>query len=521
MKAPATSSIDGYLLENAIQDVAFISQQPHSVADQIALARIRDYLAGRLNGLGLETAIIPYGTAEDPVLKRTVEVNNILAVTPGDFGSYLLLVAHYDSAPKKRFGEDNDSCGAADDGYGLSAILELARLIMEDAAEKPLVNGLKILITDGEETGFHGAKAAAQDPRVTDKVSCIFNLEARGVRGPVMLFETSINNQKLIGLYKKAQSPFAYSLATAVYRVMPNSTDFSTLAVTGIPGMNFACMETLEFYHNVNDNYSNISTATMGHYIDLLYPMAKEFTGSPVYSALDWAKSGRDTIAFTLAPGLLISYSPLTGNILLGLLALLNVAILILLARRKLLGAALLWALKWLGLMLAAAGAGLAVTLVMSVISGVPFNPTYMPRVPLAGWIALLAGAGTFIALGVTVSRAIEKKSQAAVALLSGGVLVQLLLTAALTFLLPGGAFLYLFTGILFSLAVLLHLTVKSKLLVTATKALAVFYTFLTFTPILMLFNIALTIGALAVILLLETVALATALPALTMNENQ
>jgi hypothetical protein len=521
MKAPPSNKVEKYQVENAVKDVEFISQEIHTVADQAALERVRNYLVERLAGMGLAPEVISYGLVQDPIIKQPVEVNNILAATPGDFDSYLLLVAHYDSSPKKRIGEDNESRGAADDGYGLSANLELARLLMEE--ETPLANGVKILITDGEETGLHGAEAAAKDPRVTDKVSCVFNLEARGVRGPVVMFETSANNRKLIELYQKAENPFTYSLATAVYRVMPNATDFTPFINAGIPGLNFACMETLEYYHNKNDNFGNINLNTMRHYGDLLYPMIKEFTSSPVYSDVNWARSGRDAIAFTPAPGVLVAYSPLAGYILLGALALLAAVALLLLARRKMLAAALFWLAKWAALMLAAALAGLGVSLAMSRVSGIPFNPTYMPKVPFADVAVLLSGLVVAAALGLIVFRSVKKKGSAASATaapaaLVGGVLLQLLLTAALAFLLPGGAFLYLFPGILFSLAALAILTDKRGIVALPIAALAVFYTSLTFAPMLMLFNIALTIGALAVVLLLETVALATTLPAIIIS---
>ena len=512
MKAPATNKVGRYQVENATKDVEFISMQPHSVADQAALERVRNYLIDRLEGMGLTPEVLTYRPINDSITGQTAEINDILAVTPGDFDSYLLLVTHYDSSPKKRIGEDSDSHGAADDGYGLSAVLELTRLLMEDAAKTPLVNGVKILFTDGEEVGLYGAKFASSDPRVTDKVSCLFNLEARGVRGPVVMFETSENNRKLIELYQKAENPYTYSLATAIYRVMPNLTDFTPFIDAGIPGLNFACLETLDYYHTSLDNFNNIDINTMRHYGDLIYPMLSEFTGSSAYSDVDWAKSDRDTIAFTPASGVLFTYSPLMGYVLLGVLALLAAAALYLSAKRKMLLSSLIWLVKWFGLMLAAAAVGLGVSFVMSWISGIPFSPTYMPKVPLADWVALLCGLGVAAALGFPIFRNVRRRGRAQAALV-GGVLLQLLLTAALTFLLPGGAFLYLFPGILFCLTAIFMLVPKARIIALPFAVVAVFYTWLVFTPLLMLFHISLTIGALAVILMLEAAALSVTLP--------
>ena len=514
MKAPSTYKSDRYSVENARNDVEFISLEPHTVRDRVALERVRNYLTDRLSGMGLSPEIISYGTVLDPLVDEPVEVINILAVLPGDFNSYALLVAHYDSSPKKRSGEEEGSCGAADDGYGLSTILEVTRLIMEDAKEKPLVNGIKILFTDCEETSLYGALFSANDPRVTDKVSCVFNLETRGIRGPVVLFENTENNKKVIELFRHAEYPFTYSLATDVYRIMPNSTDFTHFVEAGFSGYNFGCLETLEYYHTPKDNFSNISLNTMSHYGNIIYPILREFTSSPAYSDINWAKSDRDTIIFTILPGVLVVYSPLIGYILLGVLAILSAAVLFLLASRKLLSKSLKWVVIWLGLILAAAVFGLAVSFVVSLLTGVKFSPTYMPRVPFADGIVLLSGLFVAAALGWLTFRSVRKSPGKAPALLAGGVLLQLLLTALLTFFLPGGSFLFLFTGILFALTALLRLVMKSKVFAQAAAVFSVFYTALLFAPLLMMLNIALTIGALAVILLIETSALSAALPA-------
>lgn len=509
MKGTPSNCLEEYLVENAKKDIEIISQEPHKVSDPEALDRVRNYLVGRLISMGLTTEVLSYGTIQDPIINRPIELNNILAVTPGNYDSYLLLVAHYDSSPKKRFGEDDRSHGAADDGYGISTILELARLIMDN--KMPLVNGVKILFTDAEETGLHGAAASANDLRVTDKVSCIFNLEARGVRGPVVMFETSENNQKLIELYKKAENPFTYSVATAVYRIMPNSTDFTKFVKSGIPGLNFANLETLAYYHTVNDNYANINLNTMRHYGNQLYPIIKEFINSKNYSDVNWAKSDCDIVAFTLLPNLLVTYHPTIGYILLIIFILLTAKQIYILYRRKTATPVLIWAIKWLGLMLASATVGLAVSFFMSLLTGVPFNITYMPRIPFGDEITLLVGVGNAIALGILISRAVRNGQSEL--MLVGGTLIQLLFTAVLTFLLPGGAFIYLFPGLLFSMSCLSFQTTGNRLITLSISVIALLITFLMFVPVLMLLYYSLTIGALTILLLIETTTLIAVLP--------
>ncbi|MBM6838932.1 M20/M25/M40 family metallo-hydrolase, partial [Clostridium saudiense] len=177
-------------------------------------------------------------------------INNIYAKIDGkngENGSYIMLASHYDSSPKKRSGEDGESKGAADAGYGVSTILEIVRVIKESGQE--LENGIKILITDGEEMGLMGAKEEMNNNfGLYENVNFVVNLEARGIKGPALMFETSSNNKKVIDLYKKANLPVSYSLAADVYNKMPNGSDFTEFKNAGLPGINFAVLNDLDYY---------------------------------------------------------------------------------------------------------------------------------------------------------------------------------------------------------------------------------------------------------------------------------
>jgi len=98
-----------------------------------------------------------------------------------------MLVAHYDTVSR--------SPGAADDGAAVAALLETLRALN---AGPPLRNDLIVLITDGEEPGMLGARAfVAEHPWLRD-VGVVCNFEARGTRGPSIMFETSSDNGRLI-----------------------------------------------------------------------------------------------------------------------------------------------------------------------------------------------------------------------------------------------------------------------------------------------------------------------------------
>ena len=144
-----------------------------------------------------------------------------------------MLVAHYDSRYSQIMPKDTVwSYGAADDGYGLAVALEtVGRLLRERDLWK---RGVKVLFTDAEEVGMMGMSAIyANDREVFDNVGLMINLEARGTYGPVLLFETSPGNSRLMELYSEAaRFKYTYSLTTVVYGFMPNFTDLKRLTKT-------------------------------------------------------------------------------------------------------------------------------------------------------------------------------------------------------------------------------------------------------------------------------------------------
>jgi hypothetical protein len=199
---------------------------------------VRDYLVAQLSALSMQpqvsTAIGVNGGFGAISVGNT---RNIVARLPGTANSgAVLLMAHYDSVP--------NGPGAADDGAGVSAILETVRALKTGPALK---NDLIVLFTDGEEPGLLGAEAfVASHPWMKD-IGLVMNFEARGNRGASLLFETSVNNASLMNeVAHAAPSPIASSLFYSLYKLLPNSTDFNMFRPAGIPGLNFAFGGTLK-----------------------------------------------------------------------------------------------------------------------------------------------------------------------------------------------------------------------------------------------------------------------------------
>ena len=238
--------------------LAHVAKLPHPIGSDEAV-RVREYLVEQLGALGGEVRVEEgIGTVQYARNLHSGLVNNIVATFPGQATSRpIMLVAHYDSVP--------EGPGAADDGAGLIVILEAIRALR---AGPPIKNGLVVLFTDGEEArGLLGAQAyATNHPELKDQIGMMVNLEARGSSGPGLMFETSDDNGALIREFARAAAyPMATSLMAAIYKLLPNNTDFTPLKTAGLTGLNFAFLETYQSYHTRLDTTENLDPRSVQH----------------------------------------------------------------------------------------------------------------------------------------------------------------------------------------------------------------------------------------------------------------
>lgn len=299
---------EGFSAARAVKDIEVMSKEHHSVAHPEERAEVREYLIRRLEGLGADTiSLYKYDSLVGPEnrhVEYTFDAVNILAefspLTPSEDQTYLLFVAHYDSRYSQPMPKDTVwSYGAADDGYGVSTILETVAQALK--YRNDWKQGIKVLFTDAEEVGMMGMKAAwANDRHIFDNVGFMINIEARGPWGPALLFETCPGNEKVMELYAKAAKyPFTYSLTTVVYNFMPNFTDF-TIVKDEVPGMNFSTIVDVNHYHTDLDNFSNISEKSIQHYGAQIVPITKEYLTDEIYGDRGYFKAEDDTVNFTV-----------------------------------------------------------------------------------------------------------------------------------------------------------------------------------------------------------------------------
>src|SRR5918997_2803152 len=252
---PVSAPANEFSAERAFSHVEQIAERPHPVGSP-ANAEVRDYLVGQLEDLGLRPIVQEATSARTKEGTASIaRVHNIHARIPGSSPTgNVLLVAHYDSVPR--------GPGAADDGAGVAAILEIARVFTSGS---PPRNDIDIVLTDAEEPWLLGAQAFVSADRLDPRRSVVLNLEARGTSGPALMFQSGSDNATVIPALANAQRPIAGSAWEACLQVLPGDTDFSVFRDAGFAGMNFAFMEGSARYHTPEDSPANLDHASLQH----------------------------------------------------------------------------------------------------------------------------------------------------------------------------------------------------------------------------------------------------------------
>src|SRR5690242_7827851 len=235
--------------------LAFIlgDQRPHP-ADSDADDAVRERLVATLQQMGLKPIVRDQFACNDFQKARLVacaRVRNVIATVGPATGKALLLSAHYDSVPV--------GPGASDDGIGVATLLEVGSILKDRALKRPVI----LLFNEGEELGLVGARAFLADP-LSRNVDSLLNFEARGVNGPVTMFETSQPNAAAISVYATAvRHPFASSLSTDVARLIPNDTDVTTFKEHGWLTLNSAIVGNETRYHSPGDNLEGLDARSL------------------------------------------------------------------------------------------------------------------------------------------------------------------------------------------------------------------------------------------------------------------
>ncbi|MEV0681660.1 M20/M25/M40 family metallo-hydrolase [Actinosynnema sp. NPDC050436] len=235
----------------ALHHLARFATEPRPTGSPAA-ARTRAYLRAALAELDV-TATERTSVAARVFADRTHLLGSVTplhAVLPGrDSTGAVLLVAHYDSVPL--------GPGAADDGANVAAVLEVVRALRAGLA---LRNDVHVLFTDAEESGLLGAQAYVEAGVPAGAV--VLNLEARGVSGPALMFETAGPVGGLMAALR-ASGALTTSVSADIYRLLPNDSDLTVFAEAGARGLNFAFLEGSAHYHTATDDLTHLDAGSV------------------------------------------------------------------------------------------------------------------------------------------------------------------------------------------------------------------------------------------------------------------
>jgi len=243
------------------------------------------------------------GTETDEGALVVYRVVNVLARLPGERPEAVLLSAHYDSPA--------ESPGAADDGLGVAAAVEVMRALA--AGPRPR-HTVVLNLNGGEERGRLGAAGFLRHPWARD-VRAFVNLEASGSGGRAILFRVGPAEAGLLEAYAASVpypsgSVFGQDLVGS--GAVPLFTDFEAYAGGGLRGLDMATIEDGYAYHTELDRPGRLEPGMLQHLGDNTLALVRHLAAHPLEPG-----SGEPAGAFFDVLGrVMIVYSRRTAGVL-------------------------------------------------------------------------------------------------------------------------------------------------------------------------------------------------------------
>ena len=289
---PADAAAERFSAGRAMAALEHVAVAPRPLGSPEA-ARQRMFLLGQLRGLGLPAQVVSgVVVAEDGRTAGTV--HDVVARLPGrDSTRAILLVAHYDSVAV--------ADGAADDGSGVVTLLETARAL---SVSPRLRNDVIFLFADGEEKGLLGARAFLRYSPLAYGVGPVLNFDSPGSSSPVLMYETSTANGRLVREYAAAvDAPFASSLMYEVSRRLPPRSDFRPFVEQGFPGMAFAALDGPAYNHTGYDDLARFDLTSLQHQGDTALAVTRRLGGLDL-----WDLRAPDVVYFNVIDRMHVVY---------------------------------------------------------------------------------------------------------------------------------------------------------------------------------------------------------------------
>jgi len=305
-------------------------------------------------------------------------IKNVVAQRDGTGEDGAVLVAaHYDSVPA--------GPGDSDDGTGVATLLEIARALKSFSPPRhPVI----FLVDEGEEEGLLGAQGFVDSHPWAKEVRVAVNVDNRGTYGPTMMFETGGASDWAIRFYARhVPRPAADSVAYAIYKLIPNDTDFTIFKEAGYQGLNFAYIKGVNQYHTPLDNSANVNARSVEDHGDHVLPLVAALADADLANF-----PVGDAVYFTIFGRWLVCWPARRSPPLATILTLLLVAQIVWLRyAKRLMPKELLWGLLgWLATIVVTAAVALVGARMVHMAGATPVTWVAYP-LPLEIAFALLA----------------------------------------------------------------------------------------------------------------------------------
>ena len=241
---------------------------PRSIIDTEANEKAMQYIISQVESYGVingDTTEAPAYLIQDYVAAdgngkyQNFYLKNVIVHIPANAAEKtneaLMFMGHFDSVPMGQ--------GASDDGVACATMLEAIRYYLDKMEDGyTITNDLVFCFVNGEEYDLFGSYAFmngfAGFDNVVNRIKFGTNLESRGTNGTLIMFETAANNYKTLQVFSEInKNIFTCSIATMIYDMMPNGTDFSNFK-DAYQGLNMANIGGGENYHTQNDAPENV-----------------------------------------------------------------------------------------------------------------------------------------------------------------------------------------------------------------------------------------------------------------------
>ncbi|KAJ8286612.1 hypothetical protein GJAV_G00041130 [Gymnothorax javanicus] len=284
-----------------------------------------NYLLKQIEHIRAETATGPHSISVDvqrPTGSFSIDflggftsyydkVTNIaVKVEPKTGAKHLMLAnCHFDTVA--------NSPGASDDAVSCAVMLEVLHSLANQSS--PLRHGVLFLFNGAEENVLQASHGFITQHPWASQVRAFINLEAAGVGGKEVVFQTGPENPWLVQAYvRAAKHPFASVVGQEVFQsgVIPSDTDFRIYRDFGnIPGIDLAFIENGFIYHTKYDTPDRILTESIQRAGDNILAVLKHLVMSEKLADSSEYRHG-NMVFFDLLGVFVVAYPARVGTII-------------------------------------------------------------------------------------------------------------------------------------------------------------------------------------------------------------